>query len=202
MSALSRFVLSLMTAAAVATPATFVNAANHAEPTSQIHPVKGFLPDLRFELTAADHQTVTAEQFKDKTVLMFFGYANCPDICPTTMVQLAEVVDQLGAEGDQVQIVFVSVDPHRDTPEILDAYVKAFDTNAIGLTGTEKQIADLARRYRVAYQIEAPAADSPNYYEVAHSRGVYVFDAKGKARYLASDSESVEALVEVVRDVL
>src|SRR5690606_20105888 len=121
---------------------------------STVHPIRGFLPDLDFELVAAGDKTVTEEDFEGKVVLMFFGYASCPDICPTTMAQLSQVMEALGPQADQVRILFISVDPHRDTPEILQAYVNAFDKNAIGLTGSERQISRLARRYRVAYQIE------------------------------------------------
>lgn len=169
---------------------------------STIHPIRGFLPDLNFELVAAGNKTITEDDFDGKLVMMFFGYASCPDICPTTMAQLSQVTAALGPQADQVRIVFVSVDPHRDTPEILQAYVDAFDSNAIGLTGSERQISRLARRYRVAYQIEKPRGDDSNVYEVAHSRGIYIFDARGKARLLASDGESVEKLTAAVRDLL
>src|SRR5690606_10783481 len=98
--------------------------------------------------------------FKGKTVLMFFGYTNCPDVCPTTMAQLSQVMLKLGDDAKDVRILFVSVDPHRDTPDKLQAYVNVFDKNAIGLTGSERQIADLARRYPVAYQIEKPSTQS------------------------------------------
>src|SRR3546814_3895061 len=121
-----------------------------------VHPVRGFLPDLKFTLQGAGDQTITERDFSGKVVLMFFGYASCPDICPTTMVQLAQVTEALGADADKVRILFVSVDPHRDTPAILQAYVDQFARHAIGLTGNESTIADLARRYRVAYKIEKP----------------------------------------------
>lgn len=171
--------------------------------SSQIHLVRGFMPDLKFTLNAANQTVLTEKDMRGKVVLMFFGYANCPDICPTSMAQLADVMEKLGDDAQHVRILFVSVDPHRDTPDMLQEYVENFDDRyAIGLTGTEKQIADLARRYRVAYQIEKPRSANPNDYEVSHSRGVYFFDAKGKARYLASDSEEVEALVEKVRAIL
>lgn len=170
---------------------------------SQIHTVRGFMPDLKFSLQAANNKKLNEKDMQGKVVLMFFGYANCPDICPTSMAQLADVMEKLGDDAKQVRILFVSVDPHRDTPEILQEYVENFDDRyAIGLTGTEKQIADLARRYRVAYQIEKPRSANPNSYEVSHSRGVYIFDTKGKARYLASDSEEVTRLVEKVRTLL
>lgn len=169
---------------------------------TSLHSVRGFLPDLKFELISTNNEKVTQNDFKGKVVLMFFGYASCPDICPTTMAQLSEVVHQLGPDGDKVSILFISVDPHRDTPELLQAYVEAFDTNAIGLTGTEKNIANIARRYRVAYQIEKPSTNDSRHYDVSHSRGVYIFDAQGKARILASDSESIENLSKAVRDIL
>lgn len=169
---------------------------------SQIHPVRGFMPDLKFTLQAANNTVFTEKEVRGKVVLMFFGYANCPDICPTSMAQLAEVMEQLGEDAPKVRILFVSVDPHRDNPDLLQEYVENFDDRyAIGLTGTEKEIANLARRYRVAYQLDKPDPNHPNNYEVSHSRGVYFFDAKGKARYLASDSEEVEALVEKVRAI-
>lgn len=165
-----------------------------------LNPVRGFLPDLRFTLKGPQDKVVTQDDFKGKVVLLFFGYASCPDICPTTMAQLSQVMDQLGEQDSaQVRILFISVDPHRDTPELLEQYVNAFDAHAIGLTGTEQQIADFARRYRVAYQIEKPRGDNPNSYEVAHSRGVYFFDRNGKARFLAPDSEAVDVLADGVR---
>lgn len=177
-------------------------AGHSAGADSTIHPIRGFLPDLQFELAAAGNKTVTEQDFEGKVVMMFFGYASCPDVCPTTMAQLSQVMNELGSQADKVRIVFVSVDPHRDTPEILQAYVDAFDSHAIGLTGTERQISRLARRYRVAYQIEKPRGQDTSDYEVAHSRGIYIFDERGKARMLASDGESVEKLTAAVRELL
>lgn len=175
---------------------------NAKESETAIHNVRGFLPDLRFTLQGAGDKTYSEKDFKGKTVMLFFGYASCPDICPTTMAQLSQVMDQLDSQADQARIIFISVDPHRDTADVLQAYVDIFDDHAIGLTGSEKQIADVARRYRVAYQIEKPHNDDPDSYEVAHSRGIYIFDKTGRARILAADGESVEALTEAVRNVM
>ncbi|PWE16001.1 SCO family protein [Alcaligenes faecalis] len=170
---------------------------------ANLHPVRGFLPDLRFSLQAAGPKTVTQDDFKDKVVMMFFGYASCPDICPTTLAQLGLVMEELGNDAEQVRIIFVSVDPHRDTPDSLARYVAAFDgKHTTGLTGSEKQITDLARRYRVAFQIEKPDPKAPENYEVSHSRGVYIFDQQGRARYLAPDTESVQVLADGVRSLL
>lgn len=168
-----------------------------------LYDVSGHLPDLRFSLQAAGNQTMTEKDFTGQTVLMFFGYASCPDICPTTMAQLTEVVNKLGDRAKDVKIVFVSVDPHRDTPDVLQAYVKAFSTSAIGLTGNEKQVADLARRYRIAYQIEKPKpGDSADVYDITHSRGVFIFDRFGRARLLASDTEKIDTVVSDLKQLL
>lgn len=170
---------------------------------AEVHPVRGFLPDLKFTLEGAGGVTMTEDDFSGKVVLMFFGYASCPDICPTTMAQLALVTEALGPKADQVRILFVSVDPHRDTPDILQSYVDQFDPHAIGLTGNEKAIADIARRYRVAYQIQRPESNEPGApYEVAHGRGIYCFDQQGRARWLASDSESQEDLLAALQPLL
>ena len=168
-----------------------------------LYNVSGHLPDLNFELQAAGNKVFTQKDLEGKTILMFFGYASCPDICPTTMAQLSEIMQILGEDAKDVRIVFVSVDPHRDTPDILQAYVNAFNPNAIGLTGNERTIARLAKRYRIAYQIEAPKpGDSTDVYNVTHSQGVYVFDNRGKARLLASDSENTQAFAQDVRKLI
>jgi len=168
-----------------------------------LYDVQGHLPDLQFQLPGAHGKTVSSDDLKDKTVMLFFGYASCPDVCPTTMAQLTAVLEQLGDDARDVRILFISVDPHRDTPDTLQAYVDAFNSQAIGVTGTEKQIADIARRYRVAYQIEKPRpGDSAETYDVTHSRGVYIFDNDGKARLLASDTESTTAIVSDMRQLI
>ena len=172
-------------------------------PDWNLYNVTGHLPRLQFELSAAGDKTMTEKDLKGKTVLVFFGYASCPDICPTTMAQLSQVIENLGDEAKDVRIVFVSVDPHRDTPDILQAYVDAFNPNAIGLTGTERTISRLARKYRIAYQIERPKpGDDADVYNVTHSQGVYIFDNTGRARLLASDSEDTEAFTADVRKLI
>ena len=168
-----------------------------------LYEISGHLPNLRFTLDAAGGKTVTEADLKGNTVLMFFGYASCPDICPTTMAQLSEIIENLGDEGQDVRILFVSVDPHRDTPDVLQAYVNAFNPDAIGLTGDERTIRRLSRRYRVAYQILPPKpGDDPDIYDVTHSQGVFIFDANGRARLLASDSEDTAAFTEDLRKLI
>lgn len=168
-----------------------------------LYDVQGHLPDLSFSLQGAGNKTVTQDAFDNKTVLLFFGYASCPDVCPTTMAQLTEVLRRLGDDARDVRILFVSVDPHRDTPDVLQAYVDAFNRNAVGLTGNEREVANLARRYRVAYQIEKPRPGaSAEQYDVTHSRGVYIFDKHGKARLLASDSDQIDVVTKDLKQLL
>jgi protein SCO1/2 len=178
-------------------------AAAPARAAESLYDIKGHLPDLRFSLNGAAGKKVTQADVKGKTVLLFFGYASCPDVCPTTMAQLTDVLGRLGPDAANVRILFVSVDPHRDTPDLLQAYVNAFNNNAIGLTGNETQIADLARRYRVSYQIDKPRpGDAPDVYNVTHSRGVYVFDNTGTARLLVSDSSSTDQVVQALKELI
>lgn len=168
-----------------------------------LYDVQGHLPDLSFSLQGAGNKTVTQDAFDNKTVLLFFGYASCPDVCPTTMAQLTEVLRRLGDDARDVRILFVSVDPHRDTPDVLQAYVDAFNRNAVGLTGNEREVANLARRYRVAYQIEKPRPGATaEQYDVTHSRGVYIFDKHGKARLLASDSDQIDVVTKDLKQLL
>ena len=178
-------------------------ACSEPEQKWSLYDVSGHLPDLEFSLKGAGNQTVTQNSLKNKTSLVFFGYASCPDICPTTMAQLTEVLGKLGDDARDVRILFISVDPHRDKPDMLQDYVDAFNKNAIGLTGSENEVAALARRYRIAYQIEKPKpGDNAETYDVTHSRGVFVFDRFGKARLLASDTEAIDKVTADLRHLL
>ncbi|WP_051532385.1 SCO family protein [Brackiella oedipodis] len=167
-----------------------------------IYPIRGHLPDLRFALQGPDHQTITAQALRGKTVLVFFGYSHCPDICPTTLIELAGMKQELPDDvKSNVQILFISVDPTRDTPELLNRYVKAFDKDALGVTGSEDEIADIARRYRVSYQISKPQQEGEPY-EVNHAQGIYIFDQKGRARYLASNSQDINKIAATLIDLV
>ena len=163
---------------------------------TQFYSTRSHLPDLKFELQHTDEQRLSEQQFKQKVVLVYFGYTYCPDVCPTTMAELALMKSMLSEQQQaQVQVIFISVDPHRDTPARLEKYLEAFGLGAIGLSGTEKEIAAIAKRYRVAYQIEKPKnPNNPELYDVMHAEGIYVFDTNGKAAFLASNSHDIEGL--------
>ncbi|BAN23705.1 SCO family protein [Caballeronia insecticola] len=155
--------------------------------------VTGHLPDLDFSLVDDGGAPVTGQSFAGRTTLVYFGYTHCPDVCPETMARLMQVLQRVGPDADRTRIVFVSVDPARDTPALLRSYVRAFDDrHAVGLTGSERAIESVAQRYRVAYQMEKRDPDGS--YEVTHSSAVYIFDADGHARLLATDQDSIDAI--------
>ena len=143
-------------------------------------------------LPDADGKMRTLADFKGKVTLVFFGYTQCPDVCPTTLAELAAVKRDLGKDGDRVQGVFVSVDPQRDTAEILKAYMASFDPGFVALRGTPEQIQATAREFKVFYaQVPGKTEGS---YTVDHTAGTYVFDAQGKVRLFTRYGTGAEAL--------
>jgi protein SCO1/2 len=145
--------------------------------------VTGISPDLKFTMTRAeDGKEITAADYRGKVTLLYFGYTFCPDICPTTLANVAEILKGLGSEANKVRVLFVTVDPGRDTPKVLNLYTDAFAPQMDGLVGTADELAALARRYRIAYSVKPD--DNPSRYEVSHSPAIYVFGKEGKARLL------------------
>jgi protein SCO1 len=145
--------------------------------------VSGSSPALAFTMTrAADGKQVTQADYRGKIVLLYFGYTFCPDVCPTTLANVASVLEKLGPAAKEVRLLFVTVDPNRDTLPALKEYVKNFAPEIDGLRGTPDELAALARRYRVVYSVRPETKDHP--YEVTHSSAIYVFDGTGAARLL------------------
>lgn len=155
--------------------------------------ITGHMPALDFRLIDDHGKPVTGADYRGKVVLLYFGYTHCPDVCPLTLAHLHVVMQRLGPLADGARILFVSVDPARDTPAILHAYVKAFDPRAVGLTGTPGEIEALVKRYRGSFSREPGTADGN--YEVSHSSAIYLFDRDGNARVLATPSDSQDDLV-------
>jgi protein SCO1/2 len=151
--------------------------------------VTGSLPPLAFAMTrSADGKRVTEADYRGKIVLLYFGYTNCPDVCPTTLSNLHDILGRLGPEAEDVRVLFVTVDPNRDTPSLLAEYVKNFGPQIVGLRGTPDELAALARRYRVVYSVTPATAGHP--YEVTHSSAIYVFDRSGAARLIVASLSS------------
>jgi len=133
-----------------------------------------------FRLTDHTGKTRTLADFRGKVVVMFFGYTQCPDACPTTMLELKQVIEQLGPDGKRVQVLFVTIDPERDTPQLLAQYVPAFDPDFIGLYGDGETTAKTAKDFRIFYQ--KAAGSRQGIYTMDHTSGSYVFDPQGRLR--------------------
>jgi protein SCO1/2 len=133
-----------------------------------------------FELTDHNGQQRHLSDFAGKVVVMFFGYTQCPDVCPTSMTELAEVKKSLGANADKLQGIFVTVDPDRDTPALLKAYMANFDPTFLALYATPEKLAALAKDYKVYYK--KVDGKTPTSYTMDHSAGSYVYDTKGQLR--------------------
>lgn len=153
-----------------------------------------------FALTDHNGQLRTLADFKGKVVVVFFGYTQCPDVCPTTLAELAEAKRLLGADGARVQGVFISVDPERDLPEVLDAYVASFGSDQVGLRGTAEQTAAVAKHFKVFYSKVPGKTDTS--YTVDHTAGSYVFDAQGRVRLFTRYGVGAKVLAEDLRKLL
>lgn len=159
----------------------------------QTRDVTGLLPELDFALSRADGAVLTAEGLHDDYVLLFFGFTSCPDVCPTTLMRLSKLMQQMPEPMQhRVRVVFVSVDPDRDNPEKLLAYTRHFNEDFIAATGTHAQLRQMARRYRTTFSYGEP--DEKGDYEVSHSSGIYVFDDKGDARLLFRPDDSIQEM--------
>jgi len=132
-----------------------------------------------FELVGKDGNTVTAKDFRGRYMLVFFGFTHCPDICPAELQVMSAALDDLGADAKKVVPVFITVDPERDTPDVVSAYVKNFGPNFVGLTGSPEQIAKVAKEYRVTYQKFQDESTGDNY-SVDHSALVYLMGPDGE----------------------
>ncbi|SES34246.1 protein SCO1/2 [Tranquillimonas rosea] len=162
--------------------------------------VEGTLPDLDFTLTrASEGTTVTEESYRGQVVAMFFGFTFCPDICPMTLANLSALADRLGEDAAGLSILFVTVDPARDTLDQMGDYVANFTDRADGLRGTPDQLAALTRRLRVTYKV-AEHEPGAMEYGVSHGKSVYVFGPDGEARVMLTSFDTAEADIDAAAD--
>jgi protein SCO1 len=154
------------------------------------------------ELQLTDHhgKLRSLQDFKGKAVVIFFGYTHCPDVCPSTMAELAEVMKALGPLSDRVQVLFVSMDPERDTPALLSKYVPAFDPRFLGLVGDAVATDRVAKDFKIFYQ-KVPGK-TPGSYTVDHTSGSYVFDPQGRIRLFARHGQGIEPIVQDLKLLL
>lgn len=155
-----------------------------------------------FDLVDHSGRRRTLADFNGKVVLLFFGYTNCPDACPTALAEMAQLVERLGPVGKEVQGLFVTTDPARDTAQRLATYVTAFHPSFLGLRGTPEEIQRIANDFKVYFHADGPAAEphaghgkEPAKYNVDHSTGILVFDRGGRVRlYVRAQGRSVDAM--------
>ena len=153
-----------------------------------------------FSLKDVDGKVRTLADFKGKVVVLFFGYAQCPDVCPTTMTEMAQVKQQLGSDGDKLQVLFVTVDPARDTPEVLKAYMGAFDPSFVALIPTADQLVTTAKDFKVYFK--KVEGKTPTSYSMDHSAASFVYDTQGRLRLYARYGAGVAPMVSDVKALL
>ncbi|MDR3520517.1 MAG: SCO family protein [Acidocella sp.] len=190
---------------ALAAAALLLLSACHKDLSDQDVSIQGLVPPLSLSMQdVTTNKPVTAADFLGKTTLLYFGYTNCPDVCPFTLGNLDKILKQLGPLANDVTVLFVTVDPDRDTPATLAQYAALFGPNVQGLRGTPDQLYSLARRYRVVFSVTKPTATTP--YAVTHSAAVYVFNAKGDAQFLIAgldtDKPDIAGITDDLRGVI
>jgi protein SCO1 len=153
------------------------------DPDYSLKSIRGLVSPLEFQMTDQDGQPVTAADYRHDLVLVYFGYTECPDECPTTLATLANALHALGPQAARVKVLFVTVDPGRDTIGVLKRYVNNFGPEFVGLRPDRDELIALSKRYRIGYHYEKP--DKYGNYEVDHSSAVFIFDGDGRARLLA-----------------
>lgn len=151
-----------------------------------------------FSLNGTDGTRHTLSDFRGKVVLIFFGFTQCPDICPTALLRAANVKAMLGKDGDRLQVLFITVDPERDTAALLGDYVSAFDPGFLGLYGTPQETEKTANEFKVYYK-KVPTGSS---YTMDHSALTYLYDTAGRLRIALSHTQSDEAYVQDIRKIL
>lgn len=153
-----------------------------------------------FALTDHTGRARTLADFKGKVVLLFFGFTQCPDVCPTSLSTMNAVLQQLGEDAQRVQVLFVTVDPERDTEALLASYVPAFNPNFLGLRGDPEQTAEVAKEFRVFYRKSGDT--SGDAYSVDHTAGTYVFDPQGQLRLYVKYAQNVDSITSDIRLLL
>lgn len=168
-------------------------------PVFKLTDVTGASFGKTLELTDHNGQRRTLTDFKGKVVTLFFGFTHCPDVCPTTMVEMANVMKELGPDAARVQVLFVTVDPERDTAEVLKRYVPAFHPSFLGLSGNAEETAKVAKEFKIHFQKQKLASGG---YTVDHSAGTYILDAEGRLRLFAQYGTGAPALLHDIRQLL
>jgi len=170
-----------------------------AEPVFKSTDISGTSYGKTLRLTDHNGQERTLADFKGKVVTIFFGYTQCPDVCPTALSGMSSVMQALGPDAERVQVIFVTVDPERDTPELLAQYVPVFDARFLGLYGTPEKIAEVAKEFRVFYR---KSGDLAGHYTIDHTAGTYVFGPDGRPRLYVKHAEDPTVVAADIKALL
>ena len=154
-----------------------------------------------FTLTGSDGTTVTDQTYRGRWLLVFFGYTSCPDVCPTTLFEIATALQKLGPDAAKVQPIFITVDPQRDTRQVLEEYTRSFDRRIVGLTGTSDQIAAAAQEYG-AYYVRRHTGPAGEDYLIAHSSYLYLMNPRGQFVRGVDAGTSADRLTEMLRELM
>jgi protein SCO1/2 len=185
---------------AAALLALVVTACGPESPRFQASDVTGVAFGHDFKLTDHNGKPRTLADFRGKAVVMFFGYTQCPDVCPTTLSDLAAALQKLGTDANRVQVLFVTIDPERDTPELLSQYVPAFNPTFLGLYGDAAATAATAREFKVLYQKQP--GSTPGSYSMDHSAGTFIFDPQGRLRLYVTHGQGPDVYAHDIRELL
>ncbi len=190
----------LAACALLAGTAGFLGACSDSKPGFSSVDITGVDYAKGFELTDHNGQVRHLTDFAGKVVLMFFGYTQCPDVCPTTMSEMIEIKKALGKDGERLQVLFVTVDPERDTPELLKAYMENFDPSFLALRATPEKLVELTKDYKIYYK--KVDGSTPTSYTMDHSAGSYLYDPQGKLRLFTRYGSPKEALTKDIQTLL
>ncbi len=191
---------AVATAAALLAAVYFTSRETPVSETEQARTAEEIAREIvtgEFSLVDGSGRPLTDVDFRGSWLLIFFGYTHCPDVCPTTLGTVALIMDDLGADGDALQPLFITVDPARDTPDIVGAYAAAFHPRIIGLTGSEEQVAAAAKSHR-AYYARVPLPEAGDY-AMDHSAHLYLMDPDGLYATAFSQRDTVESIVQSIR---
>ena len=162
--------------------------------------ITGFDSGGEISLHGTDGAKRTLADYRGKVVVLYFGYMNCPDVCPTTLAALRQAMMELGADADRVQVLFVTVDPERDTRALLEAYVKSFDPRFAGLTGSLEEITAVAKQFKIFFA-KSPGKE-PGRYNVDHSAQAYLIDPAGRVRVFHKSDATPADFAQDIRTLL
>lgn len=195
-----RQTLMRLVAASILVSSGLLGGCFESKPTFNAVDVTGADYAKGFELSDHNGKVRHLTDFGGKVVVMFFGYTQCPDVCPTTMADMAEIKKALGADADRLQILFVTVDPERDTPELLKAYMENFDPSFLALYAPPQKLEALTKDFKIYYK--KVEGKTPTSYSMDHSAGSYIYDPKGQLRLFSRYGTPKDVLTKDIQTLL